>query len=144
MGVVECDFLEKGCASADAATVILQLRDRAARLLPEGRLLPEAVWERRHRAIVRLALVSAAVLVLFAWLRGYGQPAAVAVLAAIAGPVALAGMPRLGRKGQAAATTVSLMAASVALVHLWGGVTEAHFIFFVMVGVVSLYQDWVP
>ena len=44
----------------------------------------------------------------------------------------------------AAATTLSLMAASVALVHLWGGVTEAHFVFFVMIGVVSLYQDWVP
>ena len=53
-------------------------------------------------------------------------------------------LPQLGRKGQAAATTVSLMAASVALVHLWQGVTESHFIFFVMVGVVSLYQDWVP
>ena len=46
--------------------------------------------------------------------------------------------------GQAAATTLSLMAASAALVHLWAGVTESHFIFFVMVGVVSLYQDWVP
>ena len=42
------------------------------------------------------------------------------------------------------AATVSLMAASVALVHLWQGVTESHFIFFVMIGVVSLYQDWVP
>ena len=36
------------------------------------------------------------------------------------------------------------MAASAALVHLWSGVTESHFIFFVMIGVVSLYQDWVP
>jgi diguanylate cyclase (GGDEF)-like protein len=36
------------------------------------------------------------------------------------------------------------MAASATLVHLWTGVTESHFIFFVMVGVVSLYQDWVP
>jgi diguanylate cyclase (GGDEF)-like protein len=73
-----------------------------------------------------------------------GQPAAVAILAAVAGPVAFAAIPRLGRKGRAAATTASLMAASVALVHLRGGVTEAHFIFFVMSGVVSLYQDWVP
>jgi diguanylate cyclase (GGDEF)-like protein len=113
-------------------------------MLPEGRLLPEAVWERRHRAIVRLCLASAGLLVLFAWLRGGGQPAAVAVLAAVAGPVALAGLPRLGRKGRAAATTASLLAASVALVHLWSGITEAHFIFFVMIGVVSLYQDWVP
>jgi diguanylate cyclase (GGDEF)-like protein len=129
---------------ADVADVILELRTRAARLLPEGRLLPEEVWRRRHRAIVRLCLASTAPLILFAWLRGYGQPAAVAVLLAVAGPAALAVLPQLGRKGQAAASTVSLMAASVALVHLWQGVTESHFIFFVMVGVVSLYQDWVP
>jgi diguanylate cyclase (GGDEF)-like protein len=120
------------------------MRDSMSRLLPEGRLLPEAVWRRRHHAIVRLCFASAALLVLFAWLRGYGQPAAVAVLLAVAGPALLAPATSLGRKGQAAATTVSLMAASAALVHLWQGVTEAHFIFFVMVGVVSLYQDWVP
>ena len=121
-----------------------RFRDRVARVLPEGRLLPEDVWQRRHRAIVRLALVSAGALVLFAWLRGYGQPVVVAVLVAVAGPVALAVPQRLGRKPRAAATTISLMAASAALVHLWGGVTESHFVFFVMIGVVSLYQDWIP
>lgn len=122
-----------------------RLRDRAARVLPEGRLLPENVWQRRHRAIVRLALVTAVGLVLFAWLRGYELTAAVpVVLAVVAGPLALAGIPQLGRKGRAAATTASLMAASAVLVGLWSGVTEAHFIFFVMIGVVSLYQDWVP
>jgi diguanylate cyclase (GGDEF)-like protein len=124
--------------------VILELKNRAVRLLPEGRQLPEAVWQRRHRAIVRLCLASAALLVLFGWLRGYGQPAAVAILVVVAGPALLATVSRLGRRGQAAATSLSLMAASVALVHLWQGVTESHFIFFVMVGVVSLYQDWVP
>jgi diguanylate cyclase (GGDEF)-like protein len=124
--------------------VIPVLRNQALRLLPEGRLLPEAVWQRRHRAIVRLSFASAAVLVLFAWLRGNGQPAAVAVLVAVSGPAWLGTASSLGRKGQAAATTVSLMAASAVLVHLWQGVTESHFIFFVMIGVVSLYQDWVP
>jgi diguanylate cyclase (GGDEF)-like protein len=131
-------------SQADLERVILELRNRAVRLLPEGRLLPEDVWQRRHSAIVRLCLASAGLLVVFAWSRGYGQPAAVAVLAGVAGPVGLAVVPQLGRKVRAAATTVSLMAASAALVHLWGGVTEAHFIFFVMIGVVSLYQDWVP
>jgi diguanylate cyclase (GGDEF)-like protein len=124
--------------------ILLRLRDRAAGLLPEGRLLPEAVWERRHRTIVRLCLTAAGLLVLVSWLSGGGQPAAVAVLAAVAGPVALAVTPRLGRKARAAATTASLMAASIALVHLWSGVTESHFIFFVMIGIVSLYQDWIP
>ncbi|WP_324274863.1 putative bifunctional diguanylate cyclase/phosphodiesterase [Blastococcus brunescens] len=32
----------------------------------------------------------------------------------------------------------------MALVHLWGGVTESHFSFFVMIGVVALYQSWIP
>ena len=121
-----------------------RLRDRVLHALPEGRLLPEAVWQRRHRAIVRLCLAAAGALVLFSWMRGYGQPAAVLILLAVAGPAALATLPQLGRKGQAAASTVSLMTASAALVHVWQGVTESHFIFFVMVGVVALYQDWVP
>jgi diguanylate cyclase (GGDEF)-like protein len=124
--------------------VIPELRNRAVRLLPEGRLLPEAVWERRHRAIVRLCLASAGALVLLSWLWGRGQPAAVLILVSITAPLVLAVHPRVGRKGQASATTLSLMAASATLVHLWTGVTESHFIFFVMVGVVSLYQDWVP
>jgi diguanylate cyclase (GGDEF)-like protein len=124
--------------------VILELRNRAVRLLPEGRLLPEAVWQRRHRAIVRLCLASAAALVLLSWLWGHGQPAAVLILVSVTAPLALAVHPRVGRKAQASGTTLSLMAASATLVHLWTGVTESHFIFFVMVGVVSLYQDWVP
>ena len=39
---------------------------------------------------------------------------------------------------------MSLLAASMLLVYLMHGLTEAHFHFFVMVGLVSLYQDWVP
>jgi len=27
---------------------------------------------------------------------------------------------------------------------MWGGVIEAHFHFFVMFGVLTLYQDWLP
>ena len=36
------------------------------------------------------------------------------------------------------------MTASAVLVHLSGGMIEAHFHFFVMVGVIALYQDWRP
>ncbi|MCF6506744.1 bifunctional diguanylate cyclase/phosphodiesterase [Blastococcus sp. MG754426] len=124
--------------------MITALRARLLRVLPQGRLLPEAVWQRRHRAIVRLCLAVAGALVLLAWLWGHGQPAAVAVLLAVAGPLVVELLPAAGRRARTAATTGSLLAACVALVHLWGGVTESHFAFFVMVGVVSLYQDWVP
>lgn len=42
------------------------------------------------------------------------------------------------------AASVSLMTASAMVVHLSGGVTEAHFHFFVMIVVLTLYEDWVP
>ena len=124
--------------------MIARLQDQAVRLLPQGRLLPESAWESRHRVIVRLGVLSAFALVLFAWARGYGQLAAVVVLVAVAGPLLLAAPLALGRRTRSVAATFSLMAASVCLVHLWGGVTESHFIFFVMIGVISLYQDWIP
>jgi diguanylate cyclase (GGDEF)-like protein len=124
--------------------VIPWFSDQAARLLPAGRMLPEAVWQRRHRGIVRIALASDAVLVLLSWWWGHGQLATAVVLVAVGAPLLPAVVPALHRSVRAGATTLSLMAASVALVHLWEGVTEAHFVFFVMVGVVSLYQDWVP
>jgi diguanylate cyclase (GGDEF)-like protein len=37
-----------------------------------------------------------------------------------------------------------LITASSLLVHLSGGTIEMHFHFFVMVGLITLYQDWVP
>jgi diguanylate cyclase (GGDEF)-like protein len=107
-------------------------------------MLSEAVWQRRHRMIVRLALLSALTLLVLCWAWGASQLTAVTVLTAVGAPLLLAGASALGRTTRSAATTLSLMAASVALVHLWTGVTEAHFVFFVMVGVVSLYQNWVP
>ena len=42
------------------------------------------------------------------------------------------------------AASVSLMTASAMVVHLSGGITEAHFHFFVMIVVLTLYEDWVP
>jgi diguanylate cyclase (GGDEF)-like protein len=117
---------------------------QAGRLLPAGRMLPDAVWQRRHRGIVRIALASDVLLVLLSWWWGHGQLATAVVLVVVGAPLVPAVVPALHRSVRAGASTLSLLAASVALVHLWEGVTEAHFVFFVMVGVVSLYQDWVP
>ncbi len=121
---------------------------RLVALLPEGRLLPEEVWRRRHRAIVRLALAQAVLLGLAGLLRAedglaHGLHAlAGPLLVALPLPLAVAG--HRGRKARSAAATSSLFLASAVLVHLAGGLTEAHFHFFVMVGVAALYQDWVP
>jgi diguanylate cyclase (GGDEF)-like protein len=49
-----------------------------------------------------------------------------------------------GRRARSAAAVLGLITASAVIVHRSGGVVEAHFHFFVMVGVITLYQDWLP
>jgi len=52
--------------------------------------------------------------------------------------------PALGRRARSTAAVLGLITASAVIVHLSGGVVEAHFHFFVMIGVITLYQDWLP
>jgi hypothetical protein len=52
--------------------------------------------------------------------------------------------PALGRRARSTAAVLGLVTASAVIVHLSGGVVEAHFHFFVMIGVITLYQDWLP
>ncbi len=134
------------------------------RRLPEGRLLPPDVWARRHRAIMQVAGVQAVALLIAFTVQAHlvddtasaghaghaGQsPLAHATGALlgpllVAAPLVLACHGRFTRKIRSGAAAASLFLASAALVHLAGGITEAHFHFFVMVGLVALYQDWVP
>jgi diguanylate cyclase (GGDEF)-like protein/PAS domain S-box-containing protein len=117
-----------------------RLRD----LLPQGRGLPDAVWRRRHRALLTLLWLNAIGLPLFGIAQGYGvfhSAQEGLVLVALAGLAMLAG----DRKRLAAGfVSLGLISSSAILVHLWGGVIEAHFYFFVMIVLLSLYEDWVP
>ncbi len=124
----------------------LHLSPRLHRLLPEGRLLPEDVWRRRHRLVVQVALVQAVVLAVLGLVQGYGVLTALAAATAVALPLAVAVLPAPpeGRGIRAAAATLSVMLGCALFVFLLDGMTESHFLFFVMVGLVSLYQDWVP
>src|SRR5260370_16806570 len=45
---------------------------------------------------------------------------------------------------QASVAALGLIASSAVLVHLSGGYIEFHFHFFVMVGLLALYQEWAP
>ena len=129
-------------AHASTARVSLPLRVRSA--LPQGRTLPDRNWWRRHRAMLTLLWIHAVALTLFALAQGYGpvhslQEGGVVALIAAAATAA-------GTRKRAAALLVAfgLITSSAVLVHLWDGVIEAHFHFFVMIVVLSLYEDWVP
>lgn len=110
--------------------------------LPEGRLLPDEVFARRHARIVQLCLLQGLTLALVIATLGQGLLNAVTGGAVVVAPALLALSPRAGRGVRTAAAAASLTLSAVVLVHTFPGVTETHFHFFVMVAVAALYQDW--
>lgn len=118
---------------------------RAARQwLPAGRALPRDAWEQRHRAVLGLLWLHAGAIAAYSWYVTGSLPHSLAeagVIAAFAGAAALPlGRPRT----RATLASVGLLACSALLVHLSGGLIEMHFHFFVMLGIIALYQDWLP
>jgi signal transduction histidine kinase len=118
---------------------------RAAReSLPKGRSLPVADWQPRHRWLVALLWAHAVGLPLFGLARGYSPVHSIAEGAGVGvfavGAMATA-LPNRWRAGLAA---FGLVTSSAILVHFSGGTIEAHFHFFVVVILLTLYEDWIP
>ena len=111
--------------------------------LPHSRMLPEKDWRRRHRVLLGLLWIHALALPIFGAARGYGpwhsllEGAAVAIFAALASS-------RASRRVRACLVSLGLLTSSAVLVHFSGGAIEAHFHFFVMVSILTLYEDWIP
>jgi hypothetical protein len=116
--------------------------DHVVAWLPRGNMLRESAWAARHRAITRFALLQAMGLGAFALLTGHSMFEAAISVVIVATPALLAMSASLPRMTRMLSTVISLMFAAATLVDLTGGLTEAHFLFFVMLGVVSLYHDW--
>jgi diguanylate cyclase (GGDEF)-like protein len=112
--------------------------------LPKGQLLPEDVWRRRHRTLSILLRAHVPALFIFGLLRGYSPAHVLVDVTAVATFAFLAGLPGRSRKFSSSMAAVGLITCSAALVHLSGGTIEAHFHFFVVVGILTLYQDWLP
>jgi diguanylate cyclase len=112
--------------------------------MPHGRMLPAHLLERRHRTIVTVLAAHVPALLAFGLLRGY----ALGHMMFDIGPVillsAIAMYKAFPLRWRMVAACTGLVTCSALLVHLWGGVIEAHFHFFVVIGLLTLYQDWVP
>ena len=118
------------------------LLQAAHRRLPKGGDLPAEEWEHRHRTMTRLLWVAAAGIALYSALDGYpvwhtGVDVSGIVLAAL-----IAARPRYGRRARTLACAFGLLTAAAMGIHVAGGVTEAHFSFFVVVVLLTLYEDW--
>jgi len=115
---------------------------RAAReWLPRGRTLSPAAWQARHRGVVVLLWLHAAALPLLSLALGDTPAHALAHGAVLAAFATLAGAVP-GHLARAVAATLGLLTASALAVHVSGGLTEAHFHFFVVLTVITLYEDW--
>lgn len=123
---------------------ILALSRRAWRSLPRGGNLPLAAWQRRHRGMVTLLWLHALAIPLFGLAVDVGIFHALAEGSVVALAAVVAGQRGWPRGVRSTATVVGLLSSSGILVHLSGGLIEMHFHFFVMVAVITLYQDWLP
>jgi diguanylate cyclase (GGDEF)-like protein len=112
--------------------------------LPRGQMLPEHILRRRHHTIVWLMWAHVVGLTAFGLLRGQTVAHMTLEGSILAAPAVMASSEWVSLRMRVAAASFGLITASAMLVHLWGGVTEAHFHFFVMIGVLTLYQDWMP
>jgi two-component system, cell cycle sensor histidine kinase and response regulator CckA len=117
---------------------------RILHALPEGGSLPTETWRQRHRGILVLLWVQAIGLAVFALAMGNDlahslfEGGVVALMALGATP------SKLGRTVRAVTASIGLVTSAAVLTHLSGGYIEMHFHFFVMLGVIALYQSWVP
>jgi diguanylate cyclase (GGDEF)-like protein/PAS domain S-box-containing protein len=129
-----------GAASAVAQRMLAKLRE----ILPQGHTLPDDAWRHRHHAMIGVLFAEAIGLVIFSAAQGNGWLHSVSHAAGLI-PIGVAAL-LLERRRRVAAVLVSLglITACALLVHVWDGAIEAHFLFFVTIVVLALYEDWIP
>jgi signal transduction histidine kinase len=111
---------------------------------PRHSSLPPETWKRRHRGILVLLAAQAAGLVAFGVFMGKGVGHALLEGGVVALLALAAAFAPVGQRARSVLAGFGLMSCSAILTHLSGGYIEAHFHFFVMLGVIFLYEDWLP
>ncbi len=111
--------------------------------LPRGNTLDDESFRRRHLLMCWVLGLHLPALFAFGVWQGYGVRHSALEIAI---PTACLAFARLARNRRLAAffVTAGLVFCSSVLVHLSGGTIEAHFHFFILIGLIALYQDWVP
>jgi diguanylate cyclase (GGDEF)-like protein len=115
---------------------------RVAAWLPRGGELPADEWERRHGALTRLTWLLALGIGLFSLLERYPLWHVAGHLAGVGFAGYVAGSRQLPMRLRSVACSLGLLTAAALGVHLAGGSTEAHFGFFVVVVLLTVYEDW--
>ncbi len=110
--------------------------------LPRGDTLDDEAFRERHRTLSILLALHVPILAAYGIWQGYGVVHSV-VEAGVAGVfLGLARVPQMPRRLKGILVSAGMVWCSAILVHFSGGVIEAHFHFFVILGFIALYQDW--
>jgi signal transduction histidine kinase len=111
--------------------------------LPRGNTLDDETFRRRHLLLCWVLALHIPPLFAFGLWQGYDVGHMVLELTP---PTAALLFARLARNRRLAGffVTFGLIFCSYLLVHLSKGSIEAHFHFFILIGLIVLYQDWVP
>ncbi len=118
-------------------------RTRAA--LPRGGTMSDRDFATRHRTVLIVLWCHIPAVIAFGLTRGTPFTHLLVEGSVVACFAAAASQPAVfAARMRAALAAVGLLLCSALLVHLSGGSTEMHFHFFVMVGLIALYRDWVP
>lgn len=126
------------------ATTSTELFKQVRALLPEGGTLSKREWKQRHTAILWVLYLHVVGLFVFSLVSGNGLAHSLGETVVLLPWMFAASSRRVARRARSCAATLGLLTASAVLVHLFNGAIEAHFHFFVMIGVITLYQDWLP
>jgi signal transduction histidine kinase len=112
--------------------------------LPRGGALPEHAWDARHRGICALLWAHVAGLAVVGWWRDVPAPLVALECCAVAAFAAAAMWESRSRTFRSSMAVLGLLTSTAALIASFHGLIEAHFHFFVVIAVVSLYQAWRP
>jgi diguanylate cyclase (GGDEF)-like protein/PAS domain S-box-containing protein len=111
--------------------------------LPDATGLRHEDWQNRHRLLTWLTVLCGAALVPVAAFRHRLDAEWAVCTLIIAAMVAVAVEVKVPRVASSA-VAIGLTTVCASVVMVFDGVTEAHFTFFIAVGVLALYRDWVP
>jgi PAS domain S-box-containing protein len=138
--------LNRAAQSTDADDVGLGLPSplRVLGELPRGRTLPDERWAGRHHGMVVLLWAHVVALPIVALLYGMGVVHALSEGGVVAAFAVAASLAIGDRRIRTVVVSLGLLTSSAVLVHVTGGLIEAHFHFFVVVTILSLYEDWLP
>jgi methyl-accepting chemotaxis protein len=122
---------------------------------PKGDTIPEETWRRRHRNILLVVLAQVPLLFALGLFEGtesitgaeipsWSLPVVVGAMGLVLGLAGAAALPMVNRRARTALATLALLSESAVLVFFSGGFIEAHFHYFVVMGIVAAYEDWLP